>query len=989
MLFMKNLHPRPVHCRLERGSLLRRIFGTALLLACMPPVTAMAADDAAVAERDFTLKVLPLLKQKCLGCHGGEPDDIRGDFRVTDRESLLRGGESGDPAIVPGDPEQGTLLPAIRWDDLEMPPKEADRLTDRQIATIKDWIAAGAPWPDEAAQARYREEDRQSAATDDGVTVRTSGGTSEEWTNRRYQPDDLWAFQRVTPLTPDQQRELVQGFGSRDAHVPDVTPDLSVLIDALVIRNLHEAGIPPAPRADARTLIRRATFDLHGLPPTPDEIDAFIAASQQDPTLAWGDLIDRLLASRRYGERWARHWLDVTRYADTGGMSNDYERSNIWRYRDYVIRSFNSDKPYDRFIVEQLAGDELADESVRRWKGNKPQQMHQAQLQGDYTPEEAEWIIASGFLRLGPWDNAMVEADEARQIWLDDLVNITGQAFLSTTLRCVKCHDHKFDPIPTRDYYRIYAAFSATHMAERPVPFLAEESRDGFETGRAHVQQMLEFAVSEKNRLVAKREAAARAWFDEHGFPYEDEQARKDLPDEEKPPRNIGLDHVEEGQLKVREQDEWIWTRQLERYEPMAQSVYNAPSSGLAWNAARKLRIMRGGNQGAPPATFILTGGALTSPGEPVDPGVLSPLPASVDPSAADPYLLTSDIDGRRLGLARWIAHPDNPLTTRSIVNRIWQGHFGVGIAANSNNFGAKGARPTHPQLLDQLAHDFVAGGWTFKRLHRQIMLSDAYQRSSIPADDSWRTGDPNNRLLSHFPRRRLTAEELRDGILLVTGELAESHGGVPVMPEINMEVALQPRMIQFSLAPAWQPSPTPAERNRRTIYTYHVRGQADPFTELFNQPNPNESCEQRESAAVTPQVFTLLNSDLMTDRSIAFALRLQDEADDPDAQVNRAFQLAFGRDADPDERRRLAAYLSDMVAYHRQTPAEPVTYPTEITRSLVEEFSGDVFEYQEVLPVFEHYTADVKPADVPPETRALADLCLLLLNTNEFLYIN
>ncbi len=764
----------------------------------------------------------------------------------------------------------------------------------------------------------------------------------------------------------------------------------TALIDALILRDLKAAEIQPAPQADARTLIRRATFDLHGLPPTSEEVEAFMAAFEKNSTVAWSELIDRLLASPRYGERWARHWLDITRYADTGGMSNDYERSNMWRYRDYVIRSFNNDKPYNEFIIEQLAGDELADQSVRKRIGNTDKDVYQAQQTGKYNDEEAERIIATGFLRLGPWDNAMIEKAEARQMWLDDLVNITGQTFLSTTMRCVKCHDHKFDPIPTRDYYRLYAAFSTTHMAERPVPFVPQENVQGFDTGKAHVQRMLDFAVSEKNKLIEKREAAARAWFEEHNLPYKDEAARKGLPDDEKPPRAVGLDHVDEGQLKVREQDEWIWTRRLERYEPLAQSVFNAPDFELAWNGARKLRIKRGKGSELPPECHILVGGALSALGDVVSPGVLSVVPVSVNENSDEPFLLTDDVDGRRLGLARWITDAANPLITRSIVNRIWQGHFGVGLAANANNFGAKGGKPSHPELLDMLAANFVEHNWTIKRMHHLIMLTDAYQRSSeLPDDESWKMTDPNNRLLSHFPRRRLSAEEIRDAILQMTGDLQERTGGPPIMPEINMEVALQPRMIQFSLAPAYQPSRTPQERNCRTIYAYHVRGQADPFTELFNQPNPNESCEVRESAAVTPQVFTLLNSDQMTDRSIAFALRLQSEYNDSEARIHRAIQVAFGRNATASEVRRLSKYFDDMVVYHRQTPATPVTYPIQITRSLVEEFSGQVFEYQEILPVFEKYVADKKSADVTPETRALADVCLLLLNANEFMYVN
>ena len=968
-----------------------------LTLTLLASFSSASGDET--AEREFTLKVLPLLKDKCLGCHGSDSSEIKGEYSIIDRDHLLAGGESGEPAILPGNPDESPLLSAVRWEALEMPPKENDRLTAEQISTIERWIKGGAPWPDEETQARIREDVNQKEITAEGVRFATSGGTSTEWSNRRYQPDDLWAFRPVKKLTSDDLRVLIEEV--KNQHNASLSPPLKnqqssfvnrqspSAIDAFILRQLQSQNIIPAPRADARTLIRRATFDLHGLPPTPGEVEEFVMASENDPVAAWKALIDRLLASPRYGERWGRHWLDVTRYADTGGMSNDYERSNMWRYRDYVIRAFNNDKPYRDFIIEHLAGDELADQSVRDRKGTEAA-AHKTQLDGDYTPEEAEWIVATGFLRLGPWDNAMVEKEEARQMWLDDLVNITGQTFLSTTMRCLKCHDHKFDPLPTRDYYRMYAAFSTTHMAERPAPFLPEENKDGFETGRAHAQRMLDFAVAEKNKLVEKRETAARQWYEEHNLPYKDENARKDDPDEMKPPRAVGLDHVDEGQLKVREQDEWIWTRQLERYEPMAQSVFNAADFELAWNGARKLRIKRGKQPGTPPECHILTGGALTALGDVVQPGVLSAVSVTVDGDADDPYLLTEDVDGRRLGLARWIADPKNPLTTRSIVNRIWQGHFGVGLAANANNFGAKGAKPSHPELLDFLAADFVEHGWSIKRMHRLIMLSEAYQRSSAaPQDDSWKTIDPNNRLLSHFPKRRLSAEEIRDGILQMTGELQERNGGLPVMPEINMEVALQPRMIQFSLAPAYQPSRTPQERNCRTIYAYHVRGQADPFTELFNQPNPNESCEVRESAAMTPQVFTLLNSDQMTDRSIAFALRLHQEASDPGAQIQRAFEVVFGRDATEGEVERLLKYFNDMVAYHSQAPARPVNYPAEITRSLVEEFSGRVFEYREILPVFENYIADKKPANVSPEIRALADVCLLLLNSNEFMYVN
>ncbi len=853
-----------------------------------------------------------------------------------------------------------------------MPPKENDRLTPEQIKAVKTWINAGAPWPNEAEQKRHREAEWSIASTADGVIMTTSGGLADEWTYRRYNPEDVWAFQPV-------KKSEISNLQSRTENP----------VDAFHAAKLAKASHQPAPPADPRTLIRRATFDLLGLPPKPEEIAAFEAAWKKDSTRAWSDLIDRLLASPHYGERQAQHWFDVTRYADTGGMANDYERSNMWRYRDWVIRAFNDDKPYDRFVMEQIAGDQLADRAGLERLGGDEQKLAQVRKKGNYTEEEARMIIGTGFLRMGPWDNAMVSDEEARQIYLDDVVNAVGQTFLATTMRCFKCHDHKFDPLPTKDYYRMYAAFAGTQMAERPLRFVPEENQERFEERKAHVGRMLAFASGEKEGLENIRETAAKAWYAERNLPYKDANARKNDPDDIKPPRDIGLDHVAEGQLKVREQDEWIWERALERFEPMVQGVYDGPDIKLAWNGARKLRMPATINVSWKPESHIYLGGALEAKGPAVQPGVLSALGVPVEGSDGDRYVLPEPITERRLALAKWIADPRNPLTTRAIVNRVWQWHFGKPLAGNPNNFGVKGARPTHPELLDWLTADFVEHGWTFKRLHKLIMMSDAYRMSAQhPELEKLRTSDPNNDLLAFFPTRRLSAEELRDTMLAVTGELNPKMGGLPARPEINLEVALQPRMIQFSLAPSYQPSPTPEERNRRSVYAYRVRGQADPFLEVFNQPNPNDSCEQRDSAAVSPQAFTLLNSDLMTDRSIAFALRLEQESKSVEAQVTRAFQLAFGRAPSAQEKQRLATYVKEMQAYHAKVKPGPVTYPPKVTRSLVEEFSGKTFQYEEVLPIFENYTPDKKAADVSASTRALADLCLLLLNSHEFVHV-
>ena len=918
-------------------------------------------------DRLFTLKVLPVMSQKCFGCHGDDPDEIEGGLIMHTLDDLLLGGDGFGDVLVPGNAEASFMMTAMKWEDpdYEMPPKENDRLTPEQLIDFETWINAGAPWPTEERQDEIRQAESLVMENEDGIIMPTSGGLADEWTYRRYNKDEMWAF------LPVGKHEIANEQAA---------------IDEFVGAKLESAGFKPAKKADALTRIRRATFDLTGLPPTPEEVKAFISADRKNSKKAWEGLIDRLLASERYGERWGQHWLDVARYADTGGMSNDYEKSNAWRYRDYVIRAFNDDKPYDQFILEQLAGDEMANQLVSERLAGDEEAIAEVHKKGTYTEEEIELMVATGFLRMGAFDTAMVPANERRQIYLDDIVNSVGQTFLATTMRCLKCHDHKFDPLPTKDYYRMYATFAATQLAERPVEFSEKENLIGLEEGKEMVELLHTYAADRMNALRDKREAAAAEWFAERGLQYVDHAMRKDLDDDVKPPRDIGLDYIDEGRLKVREQDDWIWNRRKERYEPMIQGVYNG-TDFTAMNA-RKLR-MRNDNPEVNMDTHILMGGSVAAEGDKVSPGVLSALGLPVDQEAEDPYVITEEFDGRRMTFAKWVANSQNQLTTRAIVNRLWQGHFGKPIAGNPNNFGAKGGKPTHPKVLDYLASELVKGGWKLKRLHKLIMMSDTYQQGNSHRElEKLREVDPNNSLLAVYEPRRLTAEELRDGMLAITGELNTEMGGLPIMPEINMEVALQPRMIQFSIAPAYQPSKTPEQRNRRSIYAYRVRGQADPFLELFNQPNPNDSCEMRDSVSVSPQAFTLMNSDVVTDRSIALALRIEKESKRLKTQITKAFEFALGRKPNRKEMNRMVDYIEDMRVYHTKFEPDPVEYPTEITRSLVEEFSGKPFEYNEILPAFEEYTPDMKASDVNPETRALADLCLVLFNSHEFVYV-
>ena len=893
--------------------------------------------------RLFALEIKPLLVSKCWVCHGQDRGLLLGSLDLTGREGLLSGGQSGRPAIVPGDSSRSPLFLSVSGasDRLAMPPKENDRLSPEQVSHIREWIDLGAPWPGDESIAAIRAADRNPGNSAAGIRMATSGGQTDEWTQRLYKPADIWAFR---PLATRQ--------------VPDLP--LSNPIDAFHQANLATAGIGPAPRGDDMSLLRRASYDLTGLPPTPDEAHAFV---EDDSPGAWERLVDRLLSSPRYGEQWGRHWLDVVRFADTAGNSNDYERSSAWRYRDYVIRSFNADKPYDTFVIEQLAGDELR-------------------------PGDPEMLVATGFLRMGPWGSAMVPRKMARQAYLDDVVHSVGQTFLSVPLRCSKCHDHKVDPIPTRDYYRIYAAFATTQMAERQAAFLSSENLARFDSGRAHVGGLREFAAERKAALEAKAEEAAREWFAERGLAYLPPARRNQLPDEAKPPRHHGLTAAEEGRLKVRRQDEWIWTRRLERYEPMAQAVFSGPD--YVPPNGRKLRVPREIDASWRPESTVLVGGSVQAPGEPVSPGVLSATQLPTRHSdGRDPYALPDGLAGRRSAFAHWVVDPRNPLTARSIVNRVWAYHFGRGLVATPNNLGALGAQPSDQGLLDWLAADFVENGWSIKRLHRAIMTSDLYRQGSERPDMRVvREKDPENRLMAFFSPRRLAAEELRDSMLLLSGELNEEVGGIPAKPEINMDVALQPRMIQFSIAPAYQPSPKPEQRNRRSIYAYRVRGQADPLMEVFNQPNPNDSCERRDASAVSPQALTLMNSEYSTNRSIAFALRLEREIPGTEARIQRAYQLAFNRPPEPGMANKLAGYVAAMKARHGTLTPAAASYPTRITRSLVEEFTGAPFDYEEWLPAYEQYTPDARASDVSAPTRALADLCLLLFNSNEFAYV-
>ncbi len=911
------------------------------------------ADDA--AELLFVRRIAPLFHEKCLACHGNDEAKIKGGLDMRTLAATLKGGDSEVAALVAGKPEESPLYLAVTraHEDWEaMPPKEADKLYDEQIGWIKTWIEGGAPWPEEPRMKEIAETNGAKWSVEDGVIVKTSGGLSPEWTNRKYQPEALWAYQ---PLR-------IVDLGLRIGEHP---------IDALIAAKMPE-GLKPAPPCDARAFIRRATFDLLGLPPTPEEVTAFESDSIRNPQSAISNLMERLLASPHYGEQQAQHWLDVTRYADTSGFSNDFERSGAWRYRDYVVRSFNADKPYDQFVREQIAGDLL-------------------------DAANPELVVAAGFLRMGPWESTAMNSPEVtRQQFLDDVVNHVGETFLAQPLRCAKCHDHKFDPLPTRDYYSFMACFGDTHPAELETAFATSEVRpDGREDiERAHRE--LAALNGELDVLGRKNFDVGMAWLKEHGTDTSKVKFQGDgffntfntffgaIPEEKRPPRNLGLAPDEISRIAILAKYRSYHERTIERFEPVAFTVYSGAPNGYVSNKQRN-GLPKPDTKAKNPPMHILSDGSIDSPAAEVTPGVLS----CIESLADYPAKLAPETKSR-VALADWIADARNPLTPRVIVNRVWQQHFGRGLVATPNNFGKMGEQPSNPELLDYLAAWFVDNGWSLKKLHRLMVSSEAYRRSARhPDPDAVRKADPNAQLFASYPARRLNAEEMRDAMLSVSGELNPAIGGVPVFPEINLEAALQPRYVMSGIALAYQPSPRPEERHRRTLYSFRMRGLPDPLLEVFNRPNADFSCERRDSTTVTPQVFALLNGQQPNDRALALALRLEREAKTAEERIARAYQIVYGRSPREAEMQRATRFLETTTVMQREHPVERVAPPKSVRRSMVGEMTGTVTEWDEPLDILaEEFLPDAKPWDVGPGTRALASLCLVLFNSNEFLYV-
>ena len=609
-------------------------------------------------------------------------------------------------------------------------------------------------------------------------------------------------------------------------------------IDVFILARLEEHSLPPAPRASRRVLARRVYLDLIGLPPTPEELRAFLDDTAPN---AYEKLVDRLLADPRYAERWARHWLDVVRYGETDGLENDIIIGNVWRYRDWVIDAFDGDMPYDRFVTLQIAGgDEV--HPTKAW----------------YKPD-IQGYIPAGFLRLAPWDLGNLQSYELRQGYLDEVTGATAAVFLGLTLECARCHDHKYDEIPARDYYRFQAFFNAIQVplppntsSEAPafvdVPFANEAVRARAEARIAALQVRLQ----DKN--LGKEEAA-------------------------------------------------LLRRRVARWRPNVVTVKNVVGPPLGPDIA---------------ATRVLEGGDLRNRGEAVEPGFPSVVAghsesAKIETDRYGQY----PTRGRRMTLAKWIASSENPLTARVMVNRVWRHHFGRGIVETPNDFGVNGARPTHPDLLDWLAVEFVEQSWSIKALHRLMVTSNTYcQSSDSTAIDQSR--DPENILLWRFRRRRLEAESIRDSLLAVSGRLSFLRYGPSVFPPLPEGLDdLRKPVRQYSAA--WDINETGEDGFRRSIYTFQQRSLPAPMMASFDAQVFNKSCPRRSVTTTPLQALSMMNGRLVNEEAERLVERIRREAGaERRDQICRLFEIALARLPEPDELERFSTFDGSLAALAR-----------------------------------------------------------------------
>ena len=827
---------------------MKRLFHalTAVLLMRVGVVAAEQSDPT----RHFVDLVKPLLEGRCISCHG--PDKVKGGLRLDSRAAVLKGGDTG-PSAVLGKPAESLLVAAVMHatKELTMPPKE--KLTPRDIAVLERWILDGLPWPENTPATPA------VAAPADGPRI------GDAWSDSRNpivkifggQRLDLWSFKPVTnPPLPKVKRTSW------------VRSDL----DRFTLARLEAAKAKPMPEADRRTIARRLYFDLTGLPPSPEQVAEF-ELDRNDGAV--NRLVDRLLATPRFGEHWARLWLDTVRYSDSNGFDWDEFRPQAWRYRDYVIRSLNADKPIDEFIREQLAGDELV--------GGAPS-----------SAADRDRLIATGFLRLGPHDNSAPtfnEQDRSRAELMADLVETTGGALLGLTMSCCRCHDHKFDPLSQADHFRLRAFFESVKFAD-DLPLNPAPEQESIRSFNAGLDGELKPIRKDRDDLVAsirKRLRDARV-----SALSSNEQQLVALPKDrvtgaEKPNRaalekklEVSDKEIDAGQTK----DEKARREELSKQIAAIDKRRRSFETGLLMTDATN----------SPPPTRILFQGDHKSPRD----AVVAGFPSILDPNPAVFAKPTnSATSGRRLALAEWIMSGRNPLTARVFVNRVWGALMGRPLVDTPNDFGFAGAKPTDAALLDHLAAEFVRDGWSVRRLIRRIVSSATYRQSATPHVD-------RTELVSALREpRRLTAEQLRDSVLKTSGLLTSRSEGAPVWPDIPHEVLeANPAILDDNKekTKGWYPS-AKDEQFARSIFLVQKRNTRVPLLETFDQPDNAVPCAKRSVSTVAPQALTLLNGPLTIAAANALAARVEREAGgDRRKQIQTAFALAYQRKPDRAE---------------------------------------------------------------------------------------
>lgn len=790
----------------------------------------------------FESKIRPVLVDHCYECHAAGAKIVQGGLRLDHREGLVKGGDTG-AAIVAHKADQSLLIKALKYDGVEMPPK--GKLPAAVIKDFETWIAMGAPDPREATD----NVPRRKIDLNEG---------------RKH-----WAFQPVNDSTPPNVKDRSWPIES---------------LDHFVLARLEAADLKPVGDADRYTWLRRVSLDLTGLPPTPNEIDAFI---RDNSPRACEAVVDRLLASRAFGERWARHWLDLTGYADMMGTSNNVFAEHAWRYRDYLIEAYHKDKPFDRFVREQIAGDLLPAESPT---------------------ERAENITATGFLMVG--DVEIVEPDKAKleADHIDTQVNKIGMAFLGMTLGCVRCHDHKFDPLELSDYYGIagmlrsspsthkipfgvWSLLNSTELPETPVQLAA---RQKLET--EHAAKLAEMKA-EREKLEAERKSVIAEL---------EEIAKQEKNGPVAAARTADVQTADESESPLMKKERLTKQRDAltARLQPLGPAIQHAE---FFRSKAPRAFAMHDGDQPADMPVYIR--GNPYAPGPIVARGVISAA------SWGQPTSIPAGQSGR-LQLADWLADARNPLTSRVIVNRIWQKLFGEGLVRSVDYFGTRGELPSHPELLDHLATRFVQDGWSQKRLIRSLVLSRTYRLSSTNNETALKT-DPDNRLLWRSSRQRLDAEAIRDGLLAVSGELAPSEGGPALVLEFPDNCG---DLVQQGVNPPnySHRKPRPMQEFQRSIYLPVMRTNTtnlDRIRNHFDFVNPAQIAGQRSQTVVPTQSLFVMNNDLFRKRAKVLADRLIAEASEADIRIEQLWLRVFNRPITAAEHRNAIAFLRELDA--------------------------------------------------------------------------